>query len=291
MSWLCLAVLFCSADAAPAAAPSPVAVVPGVVLTLLEQADVPARQAGVLHERTVREGQVVEAGQPLGRLEDIEARLRLAKATSELRQATQVAENEIRVRFARKSAEVATAELQRASAAVARFDRSVSQSELDRLQLLADKAGLEIEQAQIDQQQARLACDVKRHELELAEVGVERHRLPAPLTGVVVQWYVQAGEWVEPGAPVARVIRLNRLRAEGFAKASEMRADRIGTRVRLILEEVPGERREYPGELVYVSPEIDPVTGQVRFWAEVENPRLELRPGLQGSLELLPSQK
>jgi hypothetical protein len=37
---------------------------------------------------------------------------------------------------------------------------------------------------------------------------------------------------------------------------------------------------------VFVSPEVNPVNGQVRVWAEVENRGLLLRPGLQAALTI-----
>ena len=47
----------------------------------------------------------------------------------------------------------------------------------------------------------------------------------------------------------------------------------------------PGDRvADFHGHIVYVSPEVHPVNGQVRIWAEVDNPRLELRPGTRGLL-------
>ncbi len=40
--------------------------------------------------------------------------------------------------------------------------------------------------------------------------------------------------------------------------------------------------------MVFVSPEVDPVNGQARIWAEVENRGGELRPGLHGKLSIAP---
>jgi multidrug efflux pump subunit AcrA (membrane-fusion protein) len=40
---------------------------------------------------------------------------------------------------------------------------------------------------------------------------------------------------------------------------------------------------------VFVSPEVDPVNGQVRVWAEVENRDGQLRPGVHGKLSIGPT--
>ncbi|MBI1346954.1 HlyD family efflux transporter periplasmic adaptor subunit [bacterium] len=284
--WYGLLVLVLSVEPAPSTSETSI---PGVVLTLMEQADVPAREAGVLMQIAAKEGITVEAGQLLGQIDDDDARLRLEKARTELAQSHATAENDIKVRFAKKSADVAVAELQRAKDAAEKFDRSVSQTELDRLQLLAEKSKLEVEQADIDLAFAKLSRDLKQHDVELAQLSAQRRRITAPITGMVVQWKKHPGEWVEPGQPVVRIIRLNTLRAEGFAPASALGVDTVGSRVTLTVDLPNRPAAKFPGELVFVSPEIDPINGQVRFWAEIQNPKLELRPGQLGSLIVEPS--
>lgn len=264
-------------------APSVELRLPNVVLTLIDQVDVPAREAGMLLTTTVKEGETVEEGKLLGRIDDAEAQVLRARAATDVQQARELAENDIKVRFAKKSAEVARAELQRAVESVEKFAKSVSQTELDRLKLVADKTELEIEQAQQDLLQARMTLALKQHDLDRAELQVQRRQIAAPITGMVVQWKKHQGEWVEPGTPVLRIVRLNKLRAEGFAPATQLTLADVGRSVTLTVE-VAGKPTVFPGVLAFVSPEIDPVNGQVRFWAEIDNPRLELRPGQNGVL-------
>ncbi len=41
-----------------------------------------------------------------------------------------------------------------------------------------------------------------------------------------------------------------------------------------------GEKKSsFAGQIVFVSPEVDPITGQVRVWAEIDNKDSRLRPG------------
>jgi RND family efflux transporter MFP subunit len=264
-------------------APSEVRV-SGVVVTLINQADVPAREPGVLTSLDVREGEVVEEGRVVGQIDDRDVRMLQARAETEVAQARVVAENDIKVRFAKKSAEVAKAELQRALDSQERFAKSVSKTEIDRLQLISDRTTLEIEQAQEDLDQAGLTLAVKQHDLDRVRLSVEKRRITSPLTGMVVQWKKHQGEWLEPGTPVVRIIRLNQLRAEGFAPAALMPLSAVGRAATLKIEQPGQPAQSFTGELVFVSPEIDPVNGQVRFWAEIDNPQLKLRPGQSGTL-------
>lgn len=253
-------------------------------LTLIEQADISASEAGLVSQITVKEGQTIEEGAPLARLDDREARLMRLRAETEVAVARAQSDNDIKVRFARLSAAVAEAELRRAQESNEKFPKSVSQTEIDRLKLLADKSVLEIEQAEIDWQQAKLALQVKQQDLERAALALERRTIVSPFPGMVVQWKRHPGEWVEPGTPVMRLVRLNRLRAEAFVASQAIPAHRVGQPATLIVEQEGKLPTKYSGRLAFVSPEVDPVNGQVRIWAEIDNSNLSLRPGQTATL-------
>jgi multidrug efflux pump subunit AcrA (membrane-fusion protein) len=254
------------------------------LLSLIEHADISARDAGVLTHLFIREGETIAEGKPIAQIDDQEPRLLRDRAETELKVARALADNDIKVRFAHKTAEVADAELKRAQESNVKFPKSVSQTELDRLKLLADKSVLEIEQAAHDQEQLKLAWQVKKHDLDRAVLQVERRTITAPFPGMVVQWKKQRGEWVEFGAPVARLIRLNRLRVEAFLAANSLPPNLVGRPVMLLVNQSEKPAAKFEGKLVFVHPEIDPVNGQVRIWAEIDNTDLALRPGQQATL-------
>ncbi|MBS0206526.1 MAG: efflux RND transporter periplasmic adaptor subunit [Planctomycetes bacterium] len=260
--------------------------VPSALLTLIEQADISAREAGPLIHREISEGVTVDAETVLGTIDDDEAVLVLDRARTELKIAESLVTNDVKVRFARKSHEAAVAELKRSQESVEKFPKSVSQTELDRLQLLVDKAMLEIEQATVDQAQAVLSQSLKQNDLNRATLQLERRRIKAPFPGMVVQWKRQRGEWVEPGTPVVRMIRLNRLRAEAFVSATQLPLDLVGRSATVIVD-LPGKpNSKFEGRLTFVDPEIDPVNAQVRIWVEVNNSNMILRPGQTVSLTI-----
>lgn len=263
-------------------------VVEAALVTVIEQVEVPARVEGVLAELNAREGQLVNAGDALGRIEDVEPALTLRRATFELDIARKQARTDIKIRVAKKAAELAEIELRRAKESIEKYKKSVSETELDRLRLSSEKAVLDIDQTLHDQQIAEMTALLKETERQLAESAVERRRIPAPLSGVIVQVNKHRGEWVEPGQTVLRMLRVDRLRVEGLVNVKKLSGDATGRRATLTLD-LPGHpASEFDGAIVFVSPEVNPVNGQVRIWAEVENRDLALRPGLQGVLTIHP---
>jgi macrolide-specific efflux system membrane fusion protein len=262
--------------------------VESALVTVIELAEVPARVEGVLAELTAREGQLVADGAPLARIDDAEPVLTLKRAAFEFDIARKQAASDIKIRVAKKAAELADVELKRARESIEKYKKSVSETELDRLRLAAEKALLDVDQAVQDQQIAELTMQLKQTERELAESAVDRRRIRAPLAGMIVQIHKHRGEWVEPGQTLLRILRVDRLRVEGLVNIRKITGDLIGRRATLAVD-LPGRGAgEFEGAVVFVSPEVNPVNGQVRIWAEVENRDLVLRPGLQGELTVHP---
>jgi len=262
--------------------------VPSMLIKLVEQVDVPAREAGVLAALHVREGQIVKEGSPVAQIEDTEARTAEERAKIEVEVARTNAKNNINIRFARKSAEVAKAELRRSAESNEKYPKSISDSEMDRLRLVVEKVGLEIEQAEHECSIAAFTQQIKENELKAAQQKVERQKIAAPLTGVVVQITRHRGEWVKPGDTVVRILRLDRLRAEGFLRAQYLGRALEGRPVKLAVDLPGAPGAEFPGKIVFLDPEIDPVNAQVRIWAEVENEGLRLRPGMRAKMTVEP---
>ncbi len=259
--------------------------VPSVLVKLLDQVEVPAREAGVLDKVIAREGQMVESGAAVAQIDDADAQFDKRRTEMELIAAAKEADSDVKVRFARKSLEVAQAELRRAIESERRFAQSVSQSELDRLRLSVQKTELEIEQAQLELELAQAGREIKQIEVDSAKHAIRQRQIVSPLAGFVAEVNRHQGEWVEPGQTILRVLRLDRLRAEGMIKADDAPSDLKGRKATLTVD-IDGQPTQFFGTVTYVSPEIDPFNGQVRIWAEIENPESTLRPGLHGSMTI-----
>jgi RND family efflux transporter MFP subunit len=256
-----------------------------VVLRPLQAAEVPAQQTGLLKQIAVVEGQRVEQNELLATLDPVAAHLAVKKAQFERAQAEERAGNRLSILYAAKALAVAKAELQRSHESIEKFAKSISQSQLDVERLTVEKLVLEQQQAEHEIALEMIGLQLKQTELEAAQVLLEKHSLRAPFAGTVVLVRGRVGEWVEIGAPVLRLVAADKLRAEGFLSVEQASADLVGKQV--TFSSTIGERRtQTTGELRFVSPEMDPVTRQVRVWAALDNAKGGLRPGQQGSITI-----
>jgi RND family efflux transporter MFP subunit len=259
--------------------------VESVVLRLFEEAEVPAQEAGVVVSLVVREGQRVKQGELLAQVDDQVPRLAADAAKAKYDITHEKATNDVKIRYAQKALEVSEAELRRSTESIEKFAKSVSQSQLDVEQLTVQKNRLESEQAAHEQSIAALEMKAQENEWNAARAQIARRKILAPFDGAIVQVYLRKGEWAEPGQKALRIVNADRLKAEGFVRAEDAAAVAAGKTVELAVD-LDGKPQTFAGKVAFISPEVDPITGQVRVWAEVENRDGRLRPGQAAKMKV-----
>jgi macrolide-specific efflux system membrane fusion protein len=264
-------------------------VVESALLRLTQQVEVPARAQGVISTIHVTEGDSVDRGTLLAQMDDVEARLMEGRAAIELQLNKEKVTNDVAIRSAKRALVFNQAELRRVERAGRDTPGSITISELEEVKFRAEQAELDLEKAQHERRQDQLSADLKAKELELSQYSIDVRKILAPINGVVVEVLRQPGEWVEPGEKVLRIVRMDRLRAEGMVHIRDLPPDLRGAPVSITME-LPGKgETTFAGKVIFVSPEISPVNGQVRVWAEVDNKDGLLKPGLRPRMTIVPA--
>lgn len=272
-----------AAGTTPAGAPI---VAESALLRVIEDISVPARAAGVLATTEVREGDLVEAGQLLARVDNEKAKLLSQRAQLEFDLARHRAGNSVKVRSAEKALDFARHEHQRFVHASEELPGSVSRSELEESEMRVDQATLELEQARHDRRADELTESLKAAEQAVAVHEQTMHEIAAPTSGMVVEILRRRGEWVEPGEDVMRIMRLDRLRAEGLVAVEQAVADIVGAEVAIRVPVAGRPPIETRGKVVFLHPEINPVNGRRRVRAEFDNPDGKLMPGMRAEMKI-----
>lgn len=251
------------------------------LVRLIEHVELSAQVDGVLKSVEVQEGQRVSRGQPLAQIDDALAAVVHERAQLELEVARMEAEQDVAVRDAEKVLRVAQADWRRAQEAVAKLARSVSESQMDAIQLAADQAELALERARHELQLSRTNMRIKQSAADEARERLERHRIVSPMDGMVAAVEKRVGESVAAGQKVVRVVNDERLRVEGFLETRFYRPGLNGAQAKLRFE-LPGRLPEQVvGRVTFVNPENDPHNGEIRVWVEFANPQGLFRAGMK----------
>lgn len=222
-----------------------------------------AEEEGLVAQMLVREGDKVDSGQVIARLDDKRAALELRRAEAVLKSVEAVvAEREALVDNARR--------------------------DLERVQQTYDRGGgneREIDQARTSLQaaEARLAAaraDVVLNEVlvDLAGTRLEDMTVRAPFAGRIVRRSAEVGQWLGGGDAVAEIVSLETV--EAWIDVPERLVARLnedGGRVRV---RIPATGDEVEATSFTVVPDADPRSRLFPVRIVLENPDERLRPGM-----------
>lgn len=130
-------------------------------------------------------------------------------------------ESDIEQRYAEKQAQVKEAGFQNAQAANSKVKNAVTPEVIREKKFAWEGALLGIQKAKHDMTVTRAGAEAKFAEYEAAESMVARHEVKSPVTGIVQEVFRRKGEWVNPGDPIAKVVRMDRLRVQGYLNISD----------------------------------------------------------------------
>lgn len=272
--------------------------------------DVASKLPGRIEAILVREGGLVEAGQPLVALDTRQLKANRHQAEAELRRAEISVEN-ARLMIQQRQAEVRAAEAVLAQqqsaldAAERQFARSRSlagssvaserQLDIDRSNALGAEAAVASAEAMLAAARigvsaaeaavigAEAAVAAAQAAIEVIDVQIEDSTLKAPRSGRVQYIVAQAGEVVGAGGRVVNMIDLNDVYMTFFLQTAAVGRAGPGTEVRLILDAAPD--MVIPAEVSFVSDvaQFTPKTVET----EVEREKLMFRVRARIAPELL----
>jgi RND family efflux transporter MFP subunit len=288
-----------TARAATPAKSTPVRVIPameeraaGVVvasgtLAAEEQVVLGMKVAGRLAEITVDLGTRVKQGDVVARLDSTDFRLRVQLVENAIQQAR--ARLGLSLDGASDRVDPEKTPLVRQARAVLdeallTRDRRIKLSEqqlIARADLDAAEAAAKVAEGRyhdaVEEVNNRLGILAERRtELELARQQLADTVLRAPIDGAMNARQAAVGEFLNAGAPVATLVRINPLRLRLAVPEREAAAIRQGQRVRLTLESDP---TVYEGHVARLAPAISEQNRSLMIEAEIPNPQGRLRPG------------
>ena len=262
---------------AASAAPLPLRLAPGEVLTVqrrvlplgvhvsgvveaLQVASIKSYAAGTLQDLTLREGDSVQAGQVLARVDaaDASARLRQAQQEAEAARAQQSIQQRLH----------------------SNNEALVAQGFISQTALRTSDANLQAARAQY--QSALAQADVARK-------AVADTVLRSPIAGQVAQRLVNNGERVAVETKVLEIVDLRQLQLQALLPPADSLQVRVGQQARLRLD---GSAQDFAARVVRVSPRADAATRSIAVYLQLLPPSSTdtpvLRPGmfLQGQIDL-----
>jgi len=265
----------------------------------IEWATARAGRAGIVQKIYVHRGQTVKQTDPLVGLDtaqmeaglaDAEARVREARAQQAVLQAggrsvelTEIDNNLARARLDLQTAQRDTDALERLEARQAATHKEVldAQERVKQAQLLIQS--LENRRAAQVSQPDRAAAEARIREAEatvaIAQDNLARSVVRAPIGGVIYEFDLKLGAFLQVGDLVANIGRLDRVRVKVFVDEPDLGRMGVGMPVTITWDALPG--RKWAGVVDRLPTEVAPLgtrhVGEVG--CIIDNPNRDLVPG------------
>ncbi len=282
------------------------------------QVEASFRTAGKVLERPVDEGQTVQAGQLLARLDarDLEQQVAMRRADASTAKAALGAllagSRREEIEASKAALEQASAELRRLEPDEIRIRDLREKGIVSTRDFEATRAALEAARARVrqaDQQftlvrkgprsedidQARARCDQAQQALGLAQTQLGYATLTAPTSGVILSKNIEPMEYVAPGTSVVTLADLGQVWLRAYVEETDLGRVKVGQKAFLTTDSYPGKRYEGRVSFLASQAEFTPKSVQTRkertklvyrIKIEFPNPAMELKPGMPVDAEI-----
>ena len=265
-----------------------------------QEATVSPETGGLVRERAVEEGDRVEAGELLVRLDDRDAQIELTEAEAELAEAraeyaVQTREPTGTVAEAPDTTDVAEAR-EALRGAEAAFDRGeISQDELEQARRAYEAARTRSGLDRAAVQAATTGLTQAEQRVERARLELKRTRVEAPFEGRVADLEVEVGQNVGSGADLLTLLDDRRMKVDVDVLEEDLVQIAEGATAQVEVPALGGAasggelaqaRSSTQGEVYAINPRIDPEAGTGRVTVSVPNPEGELVAGLFATVRL-----
>jgi membrane fusion protein (multidrug efflux system) len=218
-------------------------------LSPVRQATVKAKVSGDVRQISVREGDAVQAGQVLVRVDTTDLEAKLIERQGLL--------------------ESAKAQLALAEKTLSTNQKLLKQSFISQTAFDSSESSMNVSRGSVKSAEAQVA---------LAQNALKDAVVTAPLTGIVAKRHVQQGEKVAFDTPLVTVVDLKDIELLAMVPAVDIPELRPGMAVELAVDGF-GERR-FTGRVERINPSTEPGTRSIVVFVGVPNPNNELRGGM-----------
>jgi membrane fusion protein (multidrug efflux system) len=132
--------------------------------------------------------------------------------------------------------------------------------------------------------EAKYQAELQAARVNNLKARLERTTLVAPISGIFDEKYVDAGEMVAPGTPVARVVEVDRIKITGGVAERFAATVQLGDSARIHFDIMSGQ--EFGGVIGYVGSAVDERNRTFPIEIVMENPGRVIKPQMVANVEI-----
>lgn len=215
-----------------------------------------AEQNGKLLQLCLNEGDTVAAGTQVALIDTVQLYLKAQQiGATKLVYAAQRPD-------AAKQVAATRQQLAKAREDCARFEQLAKEGAGNQKAVDDAKSQISVLERQLEAQLSVLTTSTNSLNAQMSTADIQRQqvadelrkcRVIVPLSGTVLEKYVERGEFVSIGKPLFKLADTKQLFLRAYFTSAQLREVKIGQRVKVFADYGGGERKEYAGRVTWIS--------------------------------------
>ena len=217
---------------------------------------VAAEQTGRIMDFGITEGQNIDYGQRVGVIDTVQLQLK-AMQMGVTRETFENQKPDVQKQIAALRQQLATAEKEQHRSAGLVRDGAANQKQLDD----ANSAVLVLRR-QLEAQISSLGNSTRSLSSQSSVTGIERAQIVdqlrkchiiAPISGVILEKYVEKGDFATIGKPLFKIADMNNVYLRAYITSGQLEKVKLGQKVKVFSDYGDNKRKEYNGAVTWIS--------------------------------------
>lgn len=231
---------------------------------------VSAQVSGEVQQLDITEGQSLEAGAQVGQIDTYQLVQKLGELEAAKQQiyannaATESRQLDLNKQLATLQQQIVHAQRERQRFAELVRDGAVPRKQLDDLndqisvlqrQMVATSDQLRSSNAAFAEQSKGLQAQIKGVEAQQRQLErqIQNATIIVPKGGVVLEKFVEAGEFVGVGKPLFKLAQMDHVYLRAYVTSAQLKSVMLGQKVKVYTDYGGGQQQEYGGKVTWIS--------------------------------------
>jgi len=212
--------------------------------------------AGKLLAMQVKQGDKIEAGQPIALIDTTELILRKEQTLAQLSASETKRQNvTAQVNVLKEQKKNVQTTQQRISKMYA--DQAATQQQMDDVNGQLNVVDRQITSTNTQFQLIASEMEVIKKQLALLDEQLSKCRIISPINGTVLETYLETGELVTPGKPILKMADLSNLELKAYVSGEQLPKVKLGSQVKVLIDSGAETMQTFTGKVSWISSEAE----------------------------------
>ncbi|MFY9152734.1 MAG: HlyD family efflux transporter periplasmic adaptor subunit [Prolixibacteraceae bacterium] len=215
---------------------------------------VSSESAGKLLSMNVKQGSILQAGDFIAQIDTVELNLRKLQTISQLAASETKKQNvSAQISVLKEQKKNALTTQQRIAKMFA--EKAATQQQMDDINGQINVIDKQISATNTQFQLIGSEMEVIKRQLDLISEQMTKCRINSPISGTVLETYLEAGELATPGKPVLKMADLSNLELKVYVSGAQLSSVKLGNEVKVLIDSGSKEMLPLSGKVTWISSE------------------------------------